>query len=142
MSGIAPSSKLIERSEWYGRKARSNRAVYMGLKVGEIVLAGAIPVVAVFGDATFQRPTTAVSGALVGIIEGVLSLGQYQQSWLLYRATREALKREELLFSEGAGPYSQAGAQAAIVFAERSDAIMSGENAKWVASHQQSSKSG
>jgi len=136
---VAPS-KIVEQSNWYGKKARNNRRFYIVMKTGEIVLAAAIPVVSVFGDAAFQRPVTALLGALVGVIEGVLNLGQYQQNWLVYRAAREALRREELLFSEGAGPYAQAGPQASQLFVERADAIISGENTKWVVAHQQPSK--
>jgi hypothetical protein len=110
------------------------------MKTLQISLAASIPVVSVFATATVQRGINAVLGALVGVIEGILALGQYQQTWLLYRATREALRREELLFSESAGPYAQASSNATQLFIERSDAIMSGETGKWVSAQQQPSK--
>lgn len=130
---------VLDQSKWYGQKARFNRKVYVSLKTLQILLAASIPVVSVFATAPVQRGTNAVLGALVGVIEGVLSLGQYQQNWLLYRATRQALRREELLLSESAGSYAQAGPNATQLFVERSDAIMFGETAKWVSAHQQSS---
>jgi hypothetical protein len=83
------------------------------------------------------RWPTAVLGALVGVIEGLIQLGQFQQNWLLYRATRESLKREEFLHEAKAGPYSAANDPDTLYF-ERCDAIISGENTRWLDSQQQS----
>jgi hypothetical protein len=134
-------AKVLDQSNWYGQKARFNRAVYVTMKIIQIVLAAAIPVVSVFATASVQRGASATLGALIGVIEGILSLGQYQQNWLLYRAARQALRREELLFSGSAGPYGLGGSNATQLFVERADAIMSGETARWITSHQQPSKS-
>ena len=133
-----PTEKLAHQSVWYGERARQNRSYYVTLKGAQIVFAAAIPVVSVAGAANAQRWATAILGALVGIIEGLIQLGQYQQNWLLYRATREALKREEFLHSAKAGPYSNVQ-DPDTLYIERSDTIMSGENAKWLSSQQQSS---
>jgi hypothetical protein len=78
-----------------GDKSQKNRTMYVRLKGVQIVLAAAIPVVSVAAASDPQRWTSAGLGAPIGIVEGFLQLGQYQQNWLLYRATREALKREE-----------------------------------------------
>jgi hypothetical protein len=87
-----------------------------------------------------QRWTNAVLGALIGIIEAVVQLGQYQQNWLSYRATREALRREDFLYSAKAGPYSDQTDPDG-VYVERADVIMSGESSKWLASQEQEVKS-
>jgi hypothetical protein len=106
------------------------------LKTAQIVIAASIPVIAIAIDGPHQRLASAILGALVGVLEGVLQVGQHQQNWLLYRATREALKREELLFQGKAGPYvSESNSEQ--LFVERCDAIISGENAKWLGSQDQ-----
>jgi Protein of unknown function (DUF4231) len=129
--------KIGQQSAWYGERARRARSRYVLLKGTQIVFAAAIPVIAVAAAGNVQRWTTAVLGALIGIIEGFIQLGQYQQNWLLYRATREALKREEFLYSAKAGPYT--GAQGPdTLYAERCDAIVSGENSKWLTLQEQS----
>ena len=128
--------KITQQSSWYGARAQHNRSVYIVLKGTELVFAAAIPVVSVAAAGEAQRWINAVLGALIGIIEGLLQLGQYQQNWLLYRATREALKREERLYTGKAGPYSGISESDAL-FVERSDAIISGENSKWLASQEQ-----
>ena len=131
--------KLTQQSEWYGIRAKHNRSIFVLLKGMQIVFAAAIPVVSVAGAADVQRWATATLGALVGIFEGFIQLGQYQQNWLIFRATREALKREEFLFNAKAGPYS--GVQdPEILYANRCDAIISGENSKWLSTQESGSK--
>jgi hypothetical protein len=130
-----PFDRITQQSKWYGDKSQKNRTVYVRLKGMQIVLAAAIPVVSVAAASDPQRWTSAGLGALIGIVEGFLQLGQYQQNWLLYRATREALKREEFLYGAAAGPYAVAASRDDL-YIERCDAIMSGENAKWLATQQ------
>ena len=124
------------QGSWYSQKARRSRFMYMLLKTSQIVLAAAIPVVSVASGGVSQRWTTAILGALVGVVEGIIQLGQYQQNWLLYRATREALRREDFLHGAKAGPYSTA-ADPDTLFVERADAIISGENLKWLTFQEQ-----
>jgi Protein of unknown function (DUF4231) len=136
MAETTPSEKLAQQSAWYGERARYNRTYYTILKGTQIVFAAAIPVVAVASASSVQRWTTALLGALVGVIEGLIQLGQYQQNWMMFRAAREALKREEFLHSAKAGPY--AGTQDPdTLYVDRCDAIISGENTKWLSAQQQ-----
>jgi Protein of unknown function (DUF4231) len=139
MPEITALDRIRQQSIWYGEKARRNRSTYVALKIVQIVMAASIPVVSVAVAGDVQRWTNAILGALIGIIEAVLQLGQYQQNWLNYRATREALRREDFLHSAGAGPYTgQTNPDGTYV--ERADAIMSGESAKWIASQEQQIK--
>ena len=128
--------KISQQSSWYGLQAQRNHFIYMLLKGTQIFLAAAIPVVSVVDHGDSQRWVTATLGALIGILEGLIQLGQYQHNWLLYRATREALNREDFLHSGKAGPYSGAPGPDTL-FIERCDAIISGENLKWLASQEQ-----
>ena len=84
------------------------------------------------------RPST--SKVRTPSIEAAVQLGQYQQNWLTYRATREALRREDFLHSAKARPYSDQ-ANPDDVYVARADAIMSGESSTWLASHEQPVKS-
>jgi hypothetical protein len=128
--------KIASQSAWYSAKSQKNRSTYVRFKAFQLVLAAAVPVVSVAAASNPQRWTTAALGALIGIIEGFLQLGQYQQNWLLYRATREALKREEFLYGAGAGPYAGVP-DPGTLYIERCDAVMSGENSKWLGAQQQ-----
>ncbi len=137
--------KIREQSAWYGRKARNNRSIFFALKIVQILMAAAIPVVSLAsvapGAPNIQRWISAILGALIGIIEAVLQLGQYQQNWLLYRATREALRREDLLHSAKAGPYAGQPDPDGM-YVERADGIMSGESSKWLSSQEQHANAG
>lgn len=136
MNDLTPLEKLRQRSSWYGNKAAYNRARYSLMKSTQIVLAAAIPVIAVVLPADTQKWLTAILGASIGVMEGLIQLGQYQQNWLLYRATRESLNREEFLYEAKIGPYAGISSPEALYY-ERCDTIMSGENSKWLASQQQ-----
>jgi len=129
-----PDPNLIEnirqQAIWYGRRARRNQVLFMSLKTTQLVLAAAIPVLALAAAERVQW-ATAVLGAMVGILESVLQLGQFQQTWLLFRSTREALRREDFLHLAKAGPYA-ADPDPDRLYAVRADAIMAGENTKWL----------
>lgn len=136
MADSASLEEISKRSKWYGDKAQAKRSTYIRLKGLQVVLAAAIPLISVAAASEWQRWANASMGALIGIIEGFLQLGQYQQNWLLYRATRESLKREELLHTAGVGPYATV-ANKDDLYVERCDAVMAGENSQWVLTQQQ-----
>jgi Protein of unknown function (DUF4231) len=140
MPEITVLDRIREQSAWYGTKARWNRSTYVAFKIVQIVMAASIPVVSVAVAGDVQRWMSAILGALIGIIEAVLQLGQYQRNWLTYRATREALRREDFLHSAKAGPYTDQTNPDGI-YVERADAIISGESAKWLVSQEQQIKS-
>jgi hypothetical protein len=126
---------ITDQRIWYSARSRMSRAIYIRLKTFQLLLAAAIPVISVASASNWQRWMTAGLGALIGVVEGIVQLGQYQQNWLLYRATSEALKREEFLHSAGVGPYADVTNPDAL-YIERCDAVMSGENAKWLMNRQ------
>lgn len=122
---------VLDQSEWYARKARSNRRMYLCIRGYQIVIASLIPLVSLFGEWSAQRFVTAALGASIAIVEGLQQLGQFQQNWHRYRAAREALKREQFLFEMSSGPYSVTGDKLRL-FVERADAVMGGEASKWL----------
>jgi hypothetical protein len=127
---------IVRESEWYGAKAHSCRLTYLRLKGFQIVVTAFIPVCAAL------RPGAGVSAALaalIGVAEGILQLGRYQDNWLRYRTTREALKREERLYDAAAGPYAGA-ADARRLYVERTDTIVSGEQGRWLSLQQGSGR--
>jgi len=136
LADSASLEEISKRSKWYGDKATAKRTTYVRLKGLQVVFAASIPLVSVAAASQGQRWANASLGALIGIIEGFLQLGQYQQNWLLYRSTREALKREELLHSAGVGPYAGA-ANKDDLYVERCDAVMAGESSQWMVAQQQ-----
>jgi hypothetical protein len=153
------SDPIIDRLEdqinWYDAKSSKLQKAYKRIKVVEIVAAALIPFLAalhisetnpqphtILGVPLSIGTVTAMLGVLITILEGVLQLGQYQQNWVTYRATCEALKHEKFTYIAKAGVYASAADPRALL-AERVETIGSQENSKWASLQQpQKSKSG
>jgi Protein of unknown function (DUF4231) len=72
---------------------------------------------------------------VIVVLEGAQHLYQFQEHWITYRSTAEALKHERYLYLARAGPY--VGENRNRQLAERIEGLTSQEHAKWTASHQQ-----
>jgi hypothetical protein len=125
-------ARLLDQLEWYDRKSSAAQRAFTRLKVVELVVAAAVPVVAA---ARGPALLTAALAAVVVVLEGVQHLYQWQTNWVLYRSTAEALKHEEYLFLSCAGPYSTADRLR--VLAERVEGLVSQEHAKWTQGREQ-----
>ena len=124
---------IIERLEdeiaWYDRKSTANQRIFKRMKVIEIIAAAMIPFIASFRLP--QAPwVTGGLGVLITVLEGMLHLNQYQQNWIAYRSTCEALKHEKYVYLGNAAPYSGAD-DAHALLAERVESLVSQEHSKW-----------
>jgi len=129
VDGVA-YERLEDQISWYDRKSVQNQRRFKTTKGLQMVLAAAIPVLA-----AFNAPVAIGGGfgALVVVMEGFQQLNQYQQNWINYRSTCEALKHEKFLYLANAGPYASASDPVALL-AERTEGLVSQEHAKWVSS--------
>jgi Protein of unknown function (DUF4231) len=119
--------RLEEQLAWYHDRSGHNKRWYQWLKVAQIVVAAAIPAVVAAGA---SAGVAGALGAVVVVLEGLQQLFQFQQNWIAYRGTAEALKREKHLFLASAGPYSRGDRREALL-AERVEALVSQEHAAW-----------
>jgi hypothetical protein len=132
----APADPTWDRLEdqigWYDRKSGNDQRRYKRLKLLELAVAATLPVVAGVGS-----PVWAIGGlaAVIVVLEGAQHLYQFQEHWITYRSTAEALKHERYLYLAQAGPY--AGEDRRRQLAERIEGLISQEHAKWTASHQE-----
>lgn len=137
---MASSNPTIDRVDdqitWYDKKSLFNQRSYRAIKVIEIVAAALIPFAAGIGA---SATLTGGLGVVIVILEGLQGLNQYQQNWINYRSTCEQLKHEKYLFLAKAGPYVKVEAPETL-FAERAEALISREHAKWVSGREQYSK--
>jgi Trk K+ transport system NAD-binding subunit len=76
---------------------------------------------------------------IVVVLEALQSIYQFQNNWISYRSTAEALKHEKYLWYAGAGHYLNAENPEALL-AERIEALISTENAKWISDKEQAGK--
>ncbi len=131
--------RLDDQIDWYDRRSGTNQRMYKVVKLAQIVLAAAIPVLA--GVKVDVHLLLGALGALVVILEGVQQLYQFQQNWTSYRSTCEALKHEKYLYLGQGGPYAAADNPHAVL-AERVESLTSEEHAKWVAAARQRAQGG
>ncbi len=124
--------RLEDQLGWYSRKSRDNQHSYQWLKLLELAVAAALPVVAAVGSPVW---VTGGLAAVIVVLEGVQHLYKFQEQWITYRSTAEALKHERYLYLARAGPY--VGEDPTRQLAERVEGLVSQEHARWTASHQQ-----
>src|SRR5215831_2255132 len=121
--------RLEDQIGWYDRRSGDNQRRYKWLKLLEIAVAASLPVVA-----AVRSPVWVTGGlaAVIVVLEGTQHLFQFQENWITYRSTAEALKHERYLYLAHAGPYADADRHRHL--AERLEGLISQEHATWTAS--------
>ena len=85
--------------------------------------------------------TTSVISAVVAIIIAFAQMEKYFETWILYRTTGEALKREKFLFQNSCAEYFNLNEpDKNRLLVERVEAMLSSENSKFFAFQQQTRK--
>jgi Protein of unknown function (DUF4231) len=130
--------RLEDQLAWYEQKAKHHSRWFQSLKVGQLVVAAAIPAVAAAGA---SAGVAGALGAVVVVMEGLQQLFQFQQNWIAYRGTAEALKREKFLYLASAGPYSGPDGRDRLL-AERVESLVSQEHAAWAEVQRTSTEAG
>jgi len=146
MSTFSPASstpdpivtRLEDQIVWYDRKSLHNQRAFKRIKVTEIVAAALIPFISAT-NIPHLALVTAGLGVLITVLEGLLHLNQYQQNWITYRSTCEQLNHEKYVYIALAGPYVNVADPRALL-AERLEALVSQEHAKWASVQQPDAK--
>jgi hypothetical protein len=123
--------RLEDAIDWYDRRAGENQRLYKWLKLLELAVAAAVPVVAGVGSPVW---VTGGLAAVVVVLEGAQHLFQFHEQWITYRSTAESLKHQHYLYLAKAGPYR--GEDRRSQLATRTEALISQEHAKWAAGRQ------
>src|ERR1044071_2840208 len=121
----------LYQMQWYERKAKLAKAWHWWLKTVEILAAAAIPIIALLPNADRNNLVVAGLGALITVLEGFQQFFRFRDSWLNYRSTAEAIRRDLLLFGSGGAPFSDAPDRNRML-AERLAGLTAEENTKWV----------
>jgi hypothetical protein len=124
--------RLEDQLGWYDRKSRDSQRRYKWLSLLQLAIAAALPVVAAVDSPVW---VTGGLAAVIVVLEGAQHLYQFQEHWITYRSTAEALKHERYLYLAKAGPYG--GEDRHRQLAERLEGLVSQEHAKWTTSHQE-----
>jgi hypothetical protein len=128
--------RLEDQIKWYDNKSVSNQRTFRRFKVIEIVAAALIPFLPALPlHSPYSSWATGGLGLLITVIEGLLHLNKYQENWISYRSTCEALRHEKYLYLGKASFYATAQDPHALL-AERVESLVSQEHAKWVSAMQ------
>src|SRR2546428_349798 len=123
--------RVEEQIAWYSRRSRVNKQAFMTLRIIEIIAAALIPLLSGYvKQLNWLQFVVGVLGLIVAVIAGVLGLYQFQENWVTYRSTAEALKHEKFLYATRAEPYD--AADSFRVFTQRVEGLISKEQAAWV----------
>ena len=101
------SERIWNRIIRFHRKGIDNRKKFYQTQTMIILSAAAIPIVNVLELGSYElRIISSVLGALIIAAASIQQLKKYQENWILFRTTEEALRREYYLFKNNAGDYT------------------------------------
>jgi hypothetical protein len=138
--------RLDDQIRWYGDKAAWNQRWFRRLQLAQIGLGALIPFASgaagtlLAEGSAWPGLSSGFLGVLVAFTGGVLALYSFQENWVSYRGTAEALKREKVLFQAGVEHYRVP--EAFEVLVQRSESIMSSENTNWIAAQEGEGREG
>jgi Protein of unknown function (DUF4231) len=122
-------SRYESTLRFYEGRAHRSFVTYTVLKMAEIAMAAAIPVVALAGK---SRIPAALLGALIASVEGFLALQKIHERWIAYRKAAESLRVEALMWETASGRYRDIDERDEL-FAEQLVAIVQQERSDWLA---------
>lgn len=124
---------LKERVEdqigWYDRKGAFNKRWFISLRTVEIASAATVPFLSGFTSHPSIGVTVGIIGIIITLCAGITHLCQFQERWIEYRTTAEALKKERFLFVTRTEPYN--GEDAFPILVQRIETVASKENVTW-----------
>ncbi|AOT08312.1 DUF4231 domain-containing protein [Pseudoalteromonas luteoviolacea] len=125
--------RVDNQINWYNKKSKSNQMWFKSLRIIEIVSAAIIPFVAGYSNSIPHGMVfIGVLGVIIAICAALTALNKYQENWLVYRTTCEALLQEKFLFMTNAKPYNNE--EAFSKFVTRVESLLSKENTQWARS--------
>src|SRR6266581_713246 len=120
-------NRIEEQIKWLSDKSGWNQRQFKRMRFAEIVMGSLIPVLAGLPLPELAgKALVAVLGAAIAIVAGAVSLWRFQELWVQYRATAEALKREKHIYLTGTSPYD--GADRFPLLVSRVEALLATEN--------------
>jgi|RhiMethySRZTD1v2_1073278.scaffolds.fasta_scaffold102551_2 hypothetical protein len=137
------NERLDDQISWYGKKSAYNKLRFRICQLIIIVASALIPIINLGIPLTEVDPIqvlriTAILGGVITIVTALSQMDAYFETWVLYRTTGEALKRERFLYINNAADYSGlAGEEKNKLLVERVEALLSSENSKFLSLQQQ-----
>jgi hypothetical protein len=124
------TKRVQDQEDWMEAKSGSSKRSYQRGKLIVIMLSVSIPFLVTLIDlnSNFKYIIAGV-GVLIAAVEGILSLYDFQNTWISYRQTLEVLKREKFFFATKSSIYKKNSSFQ--FFVERIEMILTTENKNW-----------
>ena len=121
--------RVEDQIKWYDHQSGFNNRWFISLRAVEIAAAATVPFLSGFAGNLWIRATVGVIGIIITLCAGITHLCQFQERWIEYRTTAEALKKEKFLFVTKTEPYDSDDAFSILV--QRMETLVSKENVTW-----------
>ena len=121
--------RVEDQIAWYDRWSAFNKRWFISLRAVEIAAAATVPFLSGFTANRWIGVTVGIIGIIITLCAGVTHLCQFQERWIEYRTTAEALKKEKFLFVTKTEPYD--GEDAFPILVQRMENLVSKENVTW-----------
>lgn len=94
------TERLDGQIQWYSKKAKGAKRVFITLSIIQLSLTAAIPIAAILLDAApiVFKIIISVLGTVATVITGILNLLKFQESWAKYRIAKESLVSEKISY--------------------------------------------
>jgi hypothetical protein len=124
------ADRLDRQIKWYSEKSTINKRLNNWSKILTIVMGTAITVVTQLDvEDNVKSIVLTLIGSSVALLAGVNGILKFQEKWMTYRSTAEALRQEGFLFKTKSGIYDVSNAFQVLV--PRIESIISSENSSW-----------
>ena len=128
-------NRFWDQINYYEVKAERNQRIYRRLQWALIIFAALTPALIEFNLKSllgegFGHIATLTS-VIVVILTAALKTFKYQEYWINFRTTCEALKKEKYLYDAELSDYQQSDDRQA-QFIDRIEALLSRENTLWL----------
>jgi hypothetical protein len=137
------TERLDEQIKWYEKKSDYNKLRFRICQLIVIIASAIIPIINLGIPLTGSSPyqalgITAILGGIITIVTALSQMDTYFETWILYRTTVEALKKEKFLYMNNAADYTALPSQEAKIklLVERVEEMLSSENSKFLSLQQ------
>ena len=128
------TERVQDQIDWHNRKSTWNQRNFKRLQIVVILSSALLPLLAGLQSAAGESAakyglTIGIIGVIVAVLTGIASLYRFQELWVDYRLTAEALTQEKYRYLTGTAPYDSGDGLQLLV--ERVESILSEQNSQW-----------
>ena len=121
-----------DQKSWYGNKSKSAKKWHLRFQIAIIVATVLVTLLTALGikEIDVTSIVTSIVASLVVVLVSISQLMKFEENWIRYRTTAEALKKEKVFFDTLTGPYSNSE-NPEQDFVERIESLISVEHQTW-----------